>query len=230
LLPISAERPVESGVYVHNGVLHDGRGGSAREIADVSRLEALPGRHNWQNAAAAYAAVTALGVPVEAAVGALASYPGLAHRQQRVGALGRVTFVNDSKATNVDAVVRALACYDRIYWIAGGQAKGESLTPLFAHLHRVARAFLIGSAAPAFAEALGSRVPTTIAGDLATAVRRAAANAATDGQRSVVLLSPACASFDQFTDFEARGRAFISAVSQLPAFEPAATRTAANAA
>jgi UDP-N-acetylmuramoylalanine--D-glutamate ligase len=148
---------------------------------------------------------------------ALRSYPGLPHRQERVGEIRGVRFVNDSKATNADSAARALASYDRVVWIAGGEAKEggiESLVPLFP---RIARAVLIGRDAPLLARTLAAHgVPHEMAGTLDAALPAAAA-AAFAGAAPVVLLSPACASWDQFTGYDARGdrfRALVAGLSQ----------------
>jgi UDP-N-acetylmuramoylalanine--D-glutamate ligase len=207
LRPISADGPRAGGVYVVDGALIDDVDGTARRVMDLRSVPTLPGKHNWQNAAAAYAACQAIGVPSETIVAALASYPGLAHRQELVADVEGVRFVNDSKATNADAAARALVCYDRIYWIAGGVAKEGGIEPLASHFPRIRRAYLIGAAAGAFARTLDGRAPITMSGDLASAVAQAAADSRGD-QGAVVLLSPACASFDQFASFEARGDAF----------------------
>ena len=176
---------------------------------------ALPGAHNAQNAAAAAAIAGALGMSRGEIARGLRSYPGLPHRQQRVGTIGGVAFVNDSKATNADAAARALGCYDRLVWIAGGIAKEggiESLAPLFP---RIARALLIGRDAPALAATLAAHgVPHEIAGTLDAAVPAAFAAAARRRCAPVVLLSPACASFDQFTGFDARGDRFAALVAR----------------
>ena len=145
----------------------------------------------------------------------LQSFPGLAHRMERVAVIDGVTYVNDSKATNAAATARALACYDSIYWIAGGRAKEGGIAFLMPLLPRIAHASLIGEAAEDFARSLGETVPHSLCGDLTTALAEAASRAA-GGARAVVLLSPACASFDQFTDFEARGDAFRALVEALP--------------
>jgi UDP-N-acetylmuramoylalanine--D-glutamate ligase len=140
--------------------------------------------------------------------GAMASFPGLPHRIETVGEIGRVRFFNDSKATNADAAARALACFDNIYWIAGGKAKEggiESLGPFFP---RIKRAYLIGDAMDAFAGTLDGKVPFAKSGALEAAMRQAVKDAASEGGEAVVLLSPACASFDQFRDFEHRGNEF----------------------
>ncbi len=173
----------------------------------------IPGAHNRENAAAATVAARAAGATEEEIARALRDFPGVAHRLEPVAERDGVLFVNDSKATNVAAALRAVAAYDRpLLLIAGGRAKGESFEPLAAAARgRVNRAFLIGEAAPELAEALGD-VPHETSGDLATAVT-AAATAARPGD--VVLLSPACASYDQFRDFEERGDEFRRLVEGL---------------
>ncbi len=191
-------------------------------LADLSAARSLPGRHNAQNAAFAYATARALGVSHEAAVEGLLSFPGLSHRMEAVGRLDAVRFINDSKATNADAARQALASYPSVFWIAGGKAKEggiDSLRDLFVH---VTKAYLIGEAADAFAGTLGD-TPHVVAQTMERAVELAAADAAMAGGEQVVLLSPACASFDQFPDFEVRGEAFRAAVLGLGARpEPAA--------
>jgi UDP-N-acetylmuramoylalanine--D-glutamate ligase len=188
-------------------------------IADLSAARSLPGRHNAQNAAFAYAAARAVGVGHEAAVDGLMTFPGLAHRMETVGTLGRVRFVNDSKATNADAARQALASYDRSFWIAGGRAKAGGIGDLSDLFPRVTEAFLIGEAAESFAATLG-KTPHRISGDMASAVQQAAEAAAATGRDEVVLLSPAAASFDQYPDFEVRGEAFRAAVLALGAHPP----------
>lgn len=192
-------------------------------ITDLAPARSLPGRHNAQNAAFAWAAARALGVPHEAAVKGLMTFPGLAHRMETVGQLehqtdqpGTVKFVNDSKATNADAARQALMSYPTSFWIAGGRAKDGGIEDLRDLFPRIARAYLIGEAAADFAATLGD-TPHVIAGDMATAVTLAAADARAAGGDQIVLLSPACASFDQFPDFEVRGEAFRAAVLNLGA-------------
>jgi UDP-N-acetylmuramoylalanine--D-glutamate ligase len=120
-----------------------------------------------------------------------------------------VRYINDSKATNADASEKALVCYPTIYWIAGGLAKAGGITSLAPHFGRLRHAFLIGAATEEFAATLDGKVPFTRCGDLANAVSAAERHARGEGvPGAVVLLSPACASFDQFTDFEARGNRF----------------------
>ncbi len=185
-------------------------------IADLTAARSLPGRHNAQNAGFAYAAARALGVAHDAAVRGLMSFPGLAHRMENVAHLGPVRFVNDSKATNADAARQALMSYPTSFWIAGGRAKDGGIEDLRDLFPRIAQAYLIGEAASDFAATLGD-TPHVIAGDMATAVALAAADARAAGGDQVVLLSPACASFDQFPDFEVRGEAFRAAVLNLGA-------------
>lgn len=185
-------------------------------LADLANARSLPGRHNAQNAAFAYAAARALGVSHEAAVQGLLTFPGLAHRMETVGTLGRVRFVNDSKATNADAARQALASYERSFWIAGGRAKAGGIDDLEDLFPRVVEAFLIGEAAGPFAARLGD-TPHRLCGDMATAVQAAYEAAVATGRDEVVLLSPAAASFDQYPDFEARGEAFRAAVLALGA-------------
>jgi UDP-N-acetylmuramoylalanine--D-glutamate ligase len=216
LLPIAVGRPLEQGVYVIDGQLYDAIDGPARAMMDLRPIRSLRGAHNWQNAAAAYGAVRALGVAPEAIAAAMPSFQGLAHRLEPVATIDGVQFVNDSKATNPDAAARALASFDRIYWIAGGRPKEGGLDPVLPWLDRVRHAYLIGEAAESFARALAGRVPCTQSGDLACAVRQAAGAAWADQTGGcVVLLAPACASFDQFRDFEDRGETFKRLVRDL---------------
>ena len=191
-------------------------------LADLTAARSLPGRHNAQNAAFAYATARALGVSHEAAVEGLLSFPGLSHRMEAVGRLGSVRFINDSKATNADAARQALASYPAVFWIAGGKAKDGGIDSLRDLFPRVTKAYLIGEAADAFAVTLAD-TPHVVANTMERAVELAAADAAAAGGEQVVLLSPACASFDQFPDFEVRGEAFRAAVLSLGARpEPAA--------
>jgi UDP-N-acetylmuramoylalanine--D-glutamate ligase len=215
IVPISARRAMGRGVYALQGVLYDATGERANEILDLTRAASLPGRHNWQNAAAAYAVGRALGLSVADTAEGLMSFPGLAHRMETVGAIGRVRFVNDSKATNADAARQALSSYPKVYWIAGGQAKAggiDSLADLFGH---VTKAYLIGEAADGFAKTLEGHAPYVRVGTIDAAVQAAFADARKSGGDAIVLLSPACASFDQFADFEERGEAFRAAVHEL---------------
>jgi UDP-N-acetylmuramoylalanine--D-glutamate ligase len=185
----------------------------AGDIADQSRWPALQGPHNAQNAACAIAACKALGLDDAAIEAGLASYPGLPHRMERVAEKGGVLYVNDSKATNPTSTAPALAAYPAIHWILGGQAKTDDLDACAPHFDHVRAAYTIGEAGPMFARLLAGHMPVTESGALDRAVRDAA-SAAAPGE--TVLLSPACASFDQFRDYEARGDAFRAAVEALP--------------
>jgi UDP-N-acetylmuramoylalanine--D-glutamate ligase len=209
LITVSGQQSAD--VWAERGRLRDADG----MILDMKEAPALPGAHNAQNAAAAAALATAFGVSRAEIARGLRSFPGLPHRQQRVATIGGIDFVNDSKATNADAASRAVGCYDRLVWIAGGIAKEggiESLAPLFP---RIARAVLIGRDAAVLAATLAAHgVKHEVAGTLDAAVPAAHAAARAAGA-PVVLLSPACASFDQFSGFDARGDRFATLVSQL---------------
>ena len=185
-----------------------------RQIAsvDLRDVPGLPGRHNHQNACAAWAAARALGLGPREIEAGLRTYPGLPHRSQRVAERGDVAFVNDSKATNVDAAAQALQAFDRIRWICGGLMKAGGLDALRPYLSHVARAYVIGREAEAFALALGPGVDAEICTDMATAVARAAAEAQPG---ETVLLAPAAASFDQYDNFERRGEDFAARVAAL---------------
>ena len=223
IVPISTRATCAGGVYVQNGWLVDDRNGSAIQVLELAGLETLPGTHNAQNVAAAFAASSVIAGPEnhDAIVAAIGTFPGLAHRQELVGYRGTVRFINDSKATNAEAAAHALSAYDNIYWILGGVAKDGGITSLVPLFERVRHAFLIGEAADSFDETLQGRIPTEISGDLAAAVTDAARLASHDGQSSAtILLSPACASFDQFDSFEARGDAFRARVQALDGFTP----------
>ena len=203
--PVSVGKVLGRGIFVLDGKLYDATGVTSREVRDLGTLTYLRGAHNWQNAAIAYAAVRPLVKDPGEIANVIASFPGLAHRIEQVGEIGRVRFVNDSKATNADAAARALACFNNIYWIAGGKAKQGGIESLRSFFPRIRRAYLIGDAMEAFAGTLADKVPVTKSGTLEAAMRQAAKDAEGEG---VVLLSPACASFDQFRDFEQRGDEF----------------------
>jgi UDP-N-acetylmuramoylalanine--D-glutamate ligase len=213
--PISARKSIGRGVYVLQGRLYDAVDGRVSEVIDVTPIRSLPGRHNWQNAAAAYAAARALGVSTADAAEGLQSFPGLAHRMETIGAIGNVRFVNDSKATNADAARQAMSSYAKFYWIAGGRPKEGGITGLEDLFSGIVRAYLIGEAEDDFAKTLEGQAPYARAGTLAAAVRAAFADARKEEGEAIVLFSPACASFDQYADFEERGEAFRAAVQAL---------------
>jgi UDP-N-acetylmuramoylalanine--D-glutamate ligase len=209
VVPISVNQPVAGGVYVEAGWLVDALGEKPVRVLDLARAERLPGAHNWQNAAAAYAVARVAGVERAAVTAEICSFPGLAHRQELVDTIDGIRYINDSKATNADATEKALLCYQAIYWIAGGLPKAGGITPLTPHFGRLRHAFLIGRATEEFAATLDGSVPFTRCGDLATALAMASEEARRDGvPGAVVLLSPACASYDQFKNFEERGDRF----------------------
>ncbi len=213
---VSAEFALGRGVSAIAGRLFDSLAGKAVKAGDLRGAAALPGRHNHQNAAAAYAACRALGVDAQVIMSAIETFPGLPHRLELAGDLEGVRFVNDSKATNAQAAAQALKAYKRVYWIAGGQSKSDGIDALEPLFPRVAKAYLIGDAADTFAQSLKGKAPCVKCGTLDKAVRAAFADAASSGEPDpIVLLSPACASFDQFKDFEARGDAFKEIVAQL---------------
>jgi UDP-N-acetylmuramoylalanine--D-glutamate ligase len=213
---ISRRHALENGLYAEGTKILRAKNGNAEGVADLDGIQTLRGSHNSQNACAAIAACLAVGVSVAEIQSGLRSFPGLMHRMQPIGRRGAVTFVNDSKATNAEAAAPALSSYDRIYWIAGGLPKEGGITSLKPLYNRIAKAYLIGEAAPQFAATLGTDVPYEISGTLDNAVRHAAADAERDEvPGAVVMLSPACASFDQFKNFEVRGDHFVSLVAAL---------------
>ena len=198
---------------VRDGIVREPDGTT---LADVNGIGSLRGAHNWQNAAVAVAVARALGLSGEQIQAGLASFPGLPHRMEEVGRRGHVLFVNDSKATNADSTEKALLAFRDIHWILGGKAKDGGIFPLVPYFERVAHAYLIGAASDAFAATLDGAVPYTRCESLEVAVPKAAENAAASGApEPVVLLSPACASYDQFPNFEVRGNRFRELVQAL---------------
>ncbi len=205
----------DADVYVEGRLLRVR--GQPTEGCDLAAASALRGAHNGQNAAFAFAAAQALGLS-DGVCEAMASFPGLAHRMEQVGRIGRVLFVNDSKATNADAAEKALLSFRDIFWILGGKAKEGGIEPLRPLFARVAKAYLIGAASEDFARTLEGAASYESCGDLANAVAAAARDAALSAAgEPVVLLSPACASYDQFANFEARGDRFRETVAALMA-------------
>jgi UDP-N-acetylmuramoylalanine--D-glutamate ligase len=221
-LPVSVIRDLAHGISAPEGILRHRFKGKLHAEIDLRAMPALKGRHNWQNACMAYGAAMALGVDVEEITAAMASFPGLAHRMQEIARAGNVAFVNDSKATNADAAEKALSSFDNIYWIAGGIAKAGGIAPLAPYFPRLAKAYLIGAAAADFAKTLHGKVPFVMSETLEQAVAAAARDAGTSTRPNpVVLLSPACASFDQYKNFEVRGEAFAAAVAAVPGIQMA---------
>ncbi|MDO8977204.1 UDP-N-acetylmuramoyl-L-alanine--D-glutamate ligase [Reyranella sp.] len=215
-VPVALDRPVANGISYRAGMLVDADG----YTVDFSDVLTLPGDHNAQNAACAWAVCRWLDVPRETIVAGLRTYPGLPHRQERVAAVGKVVYVNDSKATNADAAARALSSYDDIYWILGGQAKEGGVAPLASYFDRIRHAFLIGDATELFAGQLEGKLPYSRCSDLQSALNAAHALAQREAAGpAVVLLSPACASWDQWKSYEHRGDAFRAMARALPGAE-----------
>src|SRR5689334_22687875 len=217
VIRVSVVSSVPDGYYAEGSRILRAVNGKAQTVADLSGIYSLRGVHNAQNAACAIATCVALGIDLAAIQKGLKSFPGLAHRMQQVGRKGAVLFVNDSKATNADSAAKALASFQEIFWIAGGKPKTGGITSLQEFFPRIRKAYLIGEAAGEFAKTLEGRVATEVNGTLSNAVAAAARDAAGSGlNEAVVLLSPACASFDQYPNFEVRGRAFTEAVLAIP--------------
>ncbi len=221
IVRISKDQALDSGLFAEGSKLLQSSSGNRREISNLAGIGSLRGQHNAQNALAAFAALRVVGLSDAEINAGFKSFPGLAHRMEQVARLGKVLFVNDSKATNAEAAAPALSSFPRIYWIAGGLAKEGGIDALVNYFPRIAKAYLIGEAAPQFAATIGTKAPFEISGTLALAVEHAARDA--DGDEAgepVVLLSPACASFDQFKNFEKRGDAFRDAVMAIPGIRP----------
>ncbi|MDB5626866.1 MAG: UDP-N-acetylmuramoylalanine--D-glutamate ligase [Tardiphaga sp.] len=220
VMRVSVTRPVADGLSMNGTTIMRNAGAAATVIADIANIGSLRGAHNAQNAACASAAVLALGVAPDVLQTGLRSFPGLAHRMEQIGRRNGVLYVNDSKGTNADAAARALSSFKYIYWIAGGKPKSGGITSLAAYFPRVRKAYLIGEAAPKFAATLDGKVPYEISETLDAAIPAAARDAEADAiADAVVLLSPACASFDQYRNFEIRGDAFRALVLGLDGIE-----------
>ena len=204
-----------SGVYVDQELLIDDFDNESHPLLNFSEVQTLPGLHNWQNAAAAYAAARIVGVEENEILEGIKNFPGLPHRQELVRTIGQVRYINDSKATNCEAAAKALSCYETIHWIAGGQLKQGSLDVLKNQLGNVCHVYLIGESADIFLMEFEDTVDTTYSRDLTIAIQQAHNNAQIDDSPAVVLLSPACASFDQFKHFEGRGESFRRLVEEL---------------
>ncbi len=218
---VSVRQVLSDGIYAANERIMRAAGGKSSPVATIGAIGSLRGLHNAQNAACAVAAALALGLDPAAIQAGLRSFPGLAHRMEEVGRRGRVLFINDSKATNADLAAQALACFDDIFWIAGGKPKTGGIELLQTFFPRIRKAYLIGEAAQEFAATLGATVLHEIGGTLDRALAAAASDAeASPAKEPVVLLSPACASFDQYRNFEIRGDAFRALVRALPGISP----------
>jgi UDP-N-acetylmuramoylalanine--D-glutamate ligase len=218
---VSVRHPLPDGISVEHETVLRTAGGARSEIARIGGIGSLRGLHNAQNAACAAACALALGLAPDTLQQGLRSFPGLAHRMEQVGRRGNVLFVNDSKGTNADAAAHALSSFSDIFWIAGGKAKQGGITSLTGYFPRMRKAYLIGEAAKEFSATLGGEVPHEISETLDVAVANAARDAEAAGlKEAVVLLSPACASFDQYRNFEIRGAKFRELVQALPGVKP----------
>jgi UDP-N-acetylmuramoylalanine--D-glutamate ligase len=218
---ISVRQVLSNGIYAANGRIMRGTVAGVTPIAELGGIGSLRGQHNAQNAACATAAALALGIEPPAIQAGLRSFPGLAHRMEELGRRGAVLYVNDSKATNADSAAQALACFSDIFWIAGGKPKTGGIESLRSFFPRIRKAYLIGEAANEFAVTLSPGVPHEIDGTLDKALVAATRDAeASMVPEPVVLLSPACASFDQYRNFEVRGDAFRELVRALPGLTP----------
>jgi UDP-N-acetylmuramoylalanine--D-glutamate ligase len=209
---VSTKKQVAEGLLIHAGIIEDA---AASSKLDINGIPSLLGEHNWQNAGVAYAICRALNmVPLDILAG-MKSFSGLAYRMKLAGKQGEVRFVNDSKATNAEATENALKAFDDIYWILGGKAKEGGIDSLTGYFPKIKKAYLMGEAAPAFAKVLEvNHVPFQQCGTLSNAFSEASEAALKEG-KGLVLLSPACASFDQFRSFEHRGDVFQSLVDGL---------------
>jgi UDP-N-acetylmuramoylalanine--D-glutamate ligase len=214
VVPISIHHPaIPDGIVLEGTRLVRKTNGAASPIADLAGIPSLRGTHNGQNAAAAVAALGPHGFELELVQKGLQTFPGLAHRMEEIGYRGKVLYINDSKATNADAAEKALLSLDDIYWILGGRAKEGGIGPLAPLFHKVAKAYLIGEAAEPFAKVIGEAIPYEFCGTIDRAVESATRDAEASSTPSpIVLLSPACASFDQFPNFEKRGDKFREVV------------------
>jgi UDP-N-acetylmuramoylalanine--D-glutamate ligase len=218
---ISKRLPLTDGFFADGTDLMEAEHGRYVRVGFLEGIGSLRGQHNAQNAACAAAAALAMGISLDVLQNGLRSFPGLAHRMEQVGRRGNVLFVNDSKGTNADATAHALSSFSEIFWIAGGKPKAGGITSLTGYFPRIRKAYLIGEAAQEFSGTLGTQVAHEISQTLDVAVEHAARDAGASGLAdAVVLLSPACASFDQYRNFEIRGTKFRELVQALPGVKP----------
>jgi len=216
VVPISAEYGLSRGVTVLNGMLQDSMSGRAEPPLDISGARALPGRHNHQNIAGAYAAYRALGLEPGEIIAAICTFEGLPHRLETIATIEGVRFINDSKATNAQAAEQALLAFPDAWWIVGGRPKEEGIDDLVPLFGQIRKAYLIGEATEAFARVLAGKVDYEKCRTLDVAVQAAFRDArASNEPDAVILFSPACASFDQFRDFEQRGETFRQEAARL---------------
>jgi UDP-N-acetylmuramoylalanine--D-glutamate ligase len=221
VIAVSVNKEVGGGVFVIDGILYDDIHGARREVGSIDGIRTLLGAHNHQNIAAAYAACRQVGIATDDIMAAVKTYPGLPHRQYPTRTINGVAYVNDSKATNAQATEKALLSFKNIYWIVGGRPKDGGLAGLEEHMSRVRHAYVIGEAMEDFAVWLEKNdVPYSVSRTLDIAVKSAHHDAqearGEPGGTGTVLLSPACASWDQFRNFEHRGDSFTDMVNALP--------------
>jgi UDP-N-acetylmuramoylalanine--D-glutamate ligase len=219
---VSVRSALPNGLFAEGRKIQFAHKGRKIEAGDLTGIGSLRGTHNAQNAAMAIAVASSLGVNAETIRAGLASFGGLPHRMEEIGRVGRVIFLNDSKATNADSTEKALAAFEKdIYWIVGGRAKEGGIEPLRPYFGRIAKAYLIGESAESFAATLGEAARHVNARTLDVAVEMALSDAGRDND-AVVLLSPACASYDQYKNYEQRGNHFRVLVEALSGFVPTA--------
>jgi UDP-N-acetylmuramoylalanine--D-glutamate ligase len=213
MIPISVKLEVTEGIFVHDNKLFENHGGKNTEVFEINNFETLKGSHNYQNIAAVYAVTNSLKINPDRVKESFSSFKGLTHRQYKIGQKDKVVFINDSKATNAEATARALASYKNIHWIVGGRAKEGGLNGLEIFKDKIIKAYLIGESSDEFAVWLKkNNFSFQKCKTLDKAVSQSYKEAKKNSEDSVVLLSPACASFDQYTSFEKRGEAFTEKV------------------
>ncbi len=220
VIDISSDNALTLGIYVENGILYDALEGAALPVGDLSEIPSLKGIHNYQNAAFSYGIARKIGLPSADIWKAMQNFPGLQHRQYLARTINGVGYINDSKSTNAAAAAVALGCRNNAYWIVGGRRKKNGLEGLEEFFPRIKHAFLIGEATEDFAAWFDNYgMEYTRCYDLKKALSAAhdmaQENRGQPGGAGVVLLSPACASFDQFKSFEDRGEQFTALVNAL---------------
>jgi len=217
---VSTTGPLRDGYFAEGTRIMRADNGKAHPAVQLAGIGSLRGLHNAQNAACAVAACAAIGIDLPTIQKGLVRFPGLAHRMQQIGRKGSILYVNDSKATNADSAAKALGSFNDIFWIAGGKPKTGGITSLAEFFARIRKAYLIGEAAEDFAHTLEGKVPYEIVGVMSAAVDAATRDAEASALKEpVILLSPACASFDQYPNFEVRGKAFADLVRAVPGVE-----------
>ena len=217
---VSTTGPLRDGYFAEGTRIMRADNGKAHPAVQLAGIGSLRGLHNAQNAACAVAACAAIGIDLPTIQKGLVRFPGLAHRMQQIGRKGSILYVNDSKATNADSAAKALGSFNDIFWIAGGKPKTGGIASLAEFFARIRKAYLIGEAAEDFAHTLEGKVPYEVVGVMSAAVDAATRDAEASALKEpVILLSPACASFDQYPNFEVRGKAFADLVRAVPGLE-----------